>query len=160
MGFVDLSDLPNDFAGCHGGLSPIAPDTHAIVQCASHLEADDIADDTMMFKKLQKHVGGFTGGRVSHLSLVLATVGAFVREVAVIPDIGGPPNGHLELLPRHKWRNIIAQWFNSSEEDDISDSTGEEEVDHTNNYADRSDDGSDASDVHSDVTEDDGSLGD
>ena len=158
MGFVDLRDLPENFVGSFGGISPITSDIYAIVQYATYLDEEDVDDDTKMFKPLQKNIGGFTGGRVSHLSLLLATVAAFEREIIVIPDLGGPPNCYLEVLSRHKWRNVIIDWFNNGEDEGLSDSTGNSS-DIAPNYADGSDASSDESSVQSDLTQDDGSLG-
>ena len=103
-------------------MSPILPDIHAIAQCANYAHDVDEDDNFLMFKRMQKHVGGFTDGMVSHLSLTLATVGAFVQEIVVIPNLGGQPNMHFELLPRNKWRCMLIEWLNM-DVDCVSDSS-------------------------------------
>ena len=96
MGFLDLCALPPNFDVRVGGLDQLIPGTYAIVQCAEYESTKERYKGLIMFKRLNKVVGGVTDGRVSHLDLYLAPVGAIVREVTVIPDMGGPPNGYFE----------------------------------------------------------------
>ena len=46
-----------------------------------------------------------------NLKFYFADVEAFVRPVAVIPDIGGPPNAYFVLKERSKWKSDFAQWL-------------------------------------------------
>ena len=99
------------------------------MQCASYAHNVDEDDNFLMFKRMQKHVGGFTDGMVSHLSLTLATVGAFVRKIVVIPDLGGQPNMYFELLQRNRWRCMLIEWLNTEDDDCVSDSSVDSDSD-------------------------------
>ena len=50
---------------------------------------------------------------VSHLSFLLADVEAFVKPVAVIPDIGGQPNSYFALREQASWKEMFTQWLES-----------------------------------------------
>ena len=136
MGFVDLGRLPADFEPAMGGLDQLSPGECAIVQCAECVSNAERQSDFTMFKRLKKFVTGYTNGRVSHLTLWLAPVGAIVREVAVIPDIGGDAGDYFEVLGRDKWKRLFCSWLRNPEEDDthMSDSDGEKGDVSADNY--------------------------
>ena len=64
----------------------------------------------------------------------MAPVDAVVREVLVIPNLGGPPNGYFEVLPRRRWRKALLEWFRDDLEDHISDCSTEPDAEPAQNY--------------------------
>ena len=70
------------------------------------------------------------------MMLWLAPVGSIVREVAVIPDLGGDAGAHFEILGRDKWKHLFCSWLRNEEEDDahMSDPSDDEEGQNGDNY--------------------------
>ena len=60
---------------------------------------------------ITKLVGGIMLNNVSHLTFYLASTEAFVKPVAIIPDIGGQPNSYFMLKPRASWREMFESWL-------------------------------------------------
>ena len=50
-------------------------------------------------------------GNVTKLTFYLADVEAFVEPIAVVPDIGGPPNAYFVCKNRAKWREDFVEWL-------------------------------------------------
>ena len=97
--FVDLRALPQDSCLNYGGID-LQPGIFAVVE-NSVLSTDETElAMSELFVPISKEVGGLTQNNVSHLSFFLADVEAFVKPVAVIPDIGGQPNSYFALRAR------------------------------------------------------------
>lgn len=56
-------------------------------------------------------------GRITQLAFYLAEVAAFVKPVAVIPDVGGLPNTYLMLRSRTQWKQDFISWLRKPYED-------------------------------------------
>ena len=84
-----------------------------------------------MFRPIRTIVGGIANNKVTSLVFYLADVEAFVEPVAVVPDIGGPPNRYFAVKARAEW----AADFELFLEDDHEEYNDEEEGGGTeNNY--------------------------
>ena len=71
-----------------------------------------------------------------------------MREVVVIPNLGGPPNGYFEVLPRKRRRKALLEWFRDDVEDHISDCSTEPDAEPAQNY--QSDEENDEQSIESD----------
>jgi len=110
-GFVDLSDVPNEFRIDMGGLTTIAPGIYAIVENATVVSGRNVAGKTELFTPITTEVGRMRDGRVAQLAFYLADVAAFVKPVVVIPNIGGPANSYLMLKSRTEWKEDFVSWL-------------------------------------------------
>ena len=163
MGFIDLRDMPGPINCEIGGVSALDPEIYCIVQCSECVhpvsQARNKEERRQMeldvFRPLTKIVGGFTEGKVSHLKFFLAPVDAIVRDVLITPDLGGAPNGYLEVLPRSRWRKALLEWFNDEQEDHLSDCSSDDTDCDVQNYT--SDTDSDVASLESSVDSTDNS---
>ena len=117
MGFVDLSDLPQDFAKNYANLAPLMLGIYAIAQCAEYIEDEARQAVSEIFIPIRKVVGGFTQNRVGKLELYLVDVESFVAPLAVIPDLGGPANEYFVIKDQVKWVNDFMEWLDSPYEE-------------------------------------------
>ena len=109
-GFVDLRELPHDCRLMYGGIE-LEPGIFGIVEnCVVTTDEDELRQSEL-FYPITKEVGGLTLNNVSHLTFYLADVEAFVKPVAVIPDLGGPPNGYFALHERATWKKMFTDWL-------------------------------------------------
>jgi len=141
MGFLDLQSLPPDFNGSYGGLSPIIPGIYAITQCAEFFVDESAINLSEIFIPIRKIIGGLTNNCVSHLQLNLVDVEAFVRPIAIIPDIGGNPNDYFMLKDREEWCQDFTHWLESPHHYDIIEESDDDDSqeDDQQNYASDSD---------------------
>jgi hypothetical protein len=114
--FVDLSALPPENDLNCGGLRPIPPGVYAIVESAEPDTAKSGAISEL-FIPILLEVGQMRHNRVTRLRFYLADVEAFAGPVAVIPDIGGPPNQYLQLKSRETWRKDFTSWLDMEHEE-------------------------------------------
>ena len=89
------------------------------------------------------------------MKFFLAPVDAIVRDVLITPDLGGAPNGYLEVLPRSRWRKALLEWFNDEQEDCLSDCSSDDTDCDVQNYT--SDTDSDVASLESSVDSTDNS---
>jgi hypothetical protein len=102
-GFVDLRELPDKHSAILGEL-PLEQSVYAIVEIAFFDEDETEVGLSEIFVPITKEIGGFTNNAVSHMKFYLADVEAIVKAIAVIPDIGGPPNAYFMDKDRETWR--------------------------------------------------------
>ena len=101
-GFIDLSTGDTDKLSTvtYGGVS-LTPSVHAIVESTNHENSGQNKDsESDMFRPIRTIVGGIANNKVTSLVFYLADVEAFVEAVAVVPDIGGPPNRYFTVKSR------------------------------------------------------------
>lgn len=126
-GFVNLGDIPHNSGLEYGGIA-LHPGIYGIVE--SSLVSDDEVEigRSDLFLPIATEVGGLTDNNVSNLRLFLADVEAFEEPVAVIPDLGGPPNGYFALNPRASWPDMFTEFLEiPPEENDMVDDYDEME---------------------------------
>jgi hypothetical protein len=126
-GFVDLRALPEDNDVQYGGYDGITPGLHAIVECADYVTTEIEVQRSEIFVPILKEVGEIRQGRVTKLKFYLAEVEAIVAPLAVIPDIGGPPNGYFVVRHRLQWQKDFVAWLREGQEvseDDITEYDG------------------------------------
>ena len=101
--------------GVNHGSCDITPGCFAIVECGVY---DDQTNDLIseIFQPLRTIVGGITHNQVSHFKFFLSDIEAFVRPIAVIPDLGGQPNGYFLLKDRSMWREDFESWLENPDE--------------------------------------------
>ena len=107
----------------YGGYDGITPGLHAIVECADYVTTEIEIQRSEIFVPILKEVGEIRQGRVTKLKLYLAEVEAIVAPLAVIPDIGGPPNGYFVVRHHRQWQEDFVQWLREGQEvseDDIT----------------------------------------
>ena len=51
----------------------------------------------------------------------LADTEAFAEPCCCTPDVGGPPNRHFYIPPRHRWAKLFTEWVQTKHEDNMSD---------------------------------------
>ena len=91
--------------------SRLQPAVCATVESAAFNEDNVEKQRSDIFVPITKDVSETLDQFGFNLKFCLANVEAFVRPVAVIPDIGGPANAHFELKERSKWKLDFAQWL-------------------------------------------------
>ena len=126
-GFVDLRALPEDNDVQYGGYDGVTPGLHAIVECADYVTTEIEVQRSEIFVPILKEVGEIRQGRVTKLKFYLAEVEAIVAPLAVIPDIGGPPNGYFVVRHRLQWQKDFVAWLREGQEvseDDITEYDG------------------------------------
>ena len=62
----------------------------------------------------------------------LASTDAFKEPVAVVPDVGGPPNRYFLVKSRSKWSNEFCAWLQAPHADDKMEVSDAEDT-HTDN---------------------------
>ena len=77
---------------------------YAVVENALFVEDEEEKELSEIFVPISKEVAGLTGNMVSHMQLYLADVEAIIKPIAVIPDIGGPPNRYFFIKDREQWK--------------------------------------------------------
>lgn len=123
---MDLRAIPAG-SGVKYAEIDLEPAVYAVVEGAKFVDDEDELDLSEIFVPILKEVGGLTGNAVSHLRFILADVEAIVKPIAVVPDIGGPPNAYFYTKDRETWRTDFMAFLDkdfdwrgdiSSEEDD------------------------------------------
>ena len=56
----------------------------------------------------------------------LADTESFAEPCFCIPNIGGPPNGHFCIPPRHRWAKLFTEWVQTKHEDNMSNTEAED----------------------------------
>jgi hypothetical protein len=77
---------------------------YAVVESAIFDDNEQSIALSEIFVPITKEMGGLTNNAVSQLKFYLADVEAIVQAIAVIPDIGGPPNAYFLVKDRETWR--------------------------------------------------------
>jgi hypothetical protein len=77
---------------------------YAVVESATFDDNKQSIALSEIFVPITKEIGGLTNNAVSQLKFYLADVEAIVQAIAVIPDIGGPPNAYFLVKDRETWR--------------------------------------------------------
>ena len=129
LGFLDLSELPDDFSFAYGGIDGIGKGIHGIVETASHDANDAEIKKSELFVPLTKTIGGMTAEFSSHRIFLLADCDAIVRPVAVVPNLGGPQNAYFEIKSRAKWKEDFVSWLEAPAVYDEMSSSDEEDSD-------------------------------
>jgi hypothetical protein len=96
-------------------------------------EAKDMVEEdgwsSDLFIPLLLDTGGKDADGVEVRKFYLASVDAFKAPLAVVPDIGGPPNRYFQVPSRSKWSNEFVDWLQAPHRDDeadVSESEGDE----------------------------------
>jgi hypothetical protein len=77
---------------------------YAVVESATFDDNEQSIALLEIFVPIIKEIGRLTNNAVSQLKFYLADVEAIVQAIAVIPDIGGPPNAYFLVKDRETWR--------------------------------------------------------
>ena len=88
---MDLTDILPPNSGILHGQTYLEPEVYAIVESSEDIARQRQYRYSELFTPISKVVGGIVNDRVTHLVFLLVTVDAFVKPIAVIPDLGGPP---------------------------------------------------------------------
>jgi hypothetical protein len=125
-GFVDLSDLPENSAINFADIDGLPPGVYGIVENAAYAQEENGGKKSEIMVPILKEIGGMANGCVTKLKFYLADVEAFLKPLAVVADIGGPPNAYFMIKSRSEWKEDFEEWleepdhdntFNSSEDD-------------------------------------------
>lgn len=110
LGFLDLRALPEGNNCTYAG-TDLNPGIYAVVENAYYVDDDEEKALSEIFVPITKEIGGLTGNMVSHMKLYLADVEAIVRPIAVLPDLGGPPNNYFLVKDRERWREDFIEFL-------------------------------------------------
>ena len=127
-GFVDLTSLPEN-AQVNYGDCDIEAGVYAIVECSRVITELGHAETSEIFQPISKIVGGLTNSLVSHLKFYMVDIEAFVKPVAVLPDLDGDSNAYFALKDRTDWRDDFVNWLEEPSDFDIIESSDSEESD-------------------------------
>ena len=109
-GFVDLRGLPLNHT-CTYQEFPLEQGVFAVVENAVYSNDEVEVGLSEIFVPIIKETGGITHNAVSHNKFYLADVEAIVKPIAVIPDIGGPPNAYFVVKDRETWRTDFMEFL-------------------------------------------------
>jgi len=101
-GFLDLRKLPPRNGIQYGGIDLI-PGIYAIIESANVSNDVEELDLLEIFLPKYKDVDANAADERPNLRFYLANVEAFVRPIAVIPDLGGAPNAYFWVKDRDSW---------------------------------------------------------
>ena len=80
-----------------------------------------------LFVPLTKIIGGYTDNFVSHRQFYLADCEAIVGPAAVVPNFGRGQHDYLQIKPRAKWKDDFITWLEEPIEEELLDSSDEDE---------------------------------
>jgi len=103
-GFVDLSDLNTNCRVNYGGIR-LTPGIYAVVENAAFVQDEEECEMSELFVPIEKFLAGTLEDIPLKLQFFLADVEAIVEPIAVVPDLGGPPNRYFQVKERDAWRN-------------------------------------------------------
>ena len=127
-GFTNLTKLPARSGLTYRGIN-LEPGIYAVIETATFSEDEDELELSEIFIPITKEVGVITDNMVTKLTFFLADVEAIVKPLAVIPDIGGPPNAYFWVKDRESWQQDFTEFLEKDlnlEEEISSDSSSEE----------------------------------
>ena len=92
---------------------------YAVVESALPEEAKSDTSCSDLFQPYLKNVGSLDEkGKVDGRIYELADTEAFLQPVAMIPDIGGPPNRYFRVSPRTDWHKPYIKWLDRPQHED------------------------------------------
>ena len=109
-GFVDLRGIPDKKTVVFKEI-PLERGIYAVVESALFVNDKNERALSEIFEPIIKEVSGLTNNAVSSMAFLLADVEALVEAIAVIPDIGGPPNAYFWVNSRETWRESFVSWL-------------------------------------------------
>ena len=117
--FVVLDCLPASRNGPEYGGVTLKNTTYAVVEsCEWEVNEQEIGRSDL-FVPLLKEIGELDAdGNVQDRIFYLAEVDAIVSPLAVIPDIGGPPNRYFYIKSRNDWANEFIAWVERPHHED------------------------------------------
>ena len=136
MGYLILDSIPRNFKLDIGHVDRINPGTYAFVH-ATYADANREEQKlSELFVPYFKYIGDTVLGAVAEYDFYLVPVESFKYPLAMVPDIGGPPNRYFRLKERKTWRAGFEYFLNDPRlrRVDDSDDEGEERA----NYVDMS----------------------
>ena len=101
-GFLDLSALSVYNCPSYGGIL-LKPGTYAVIESAVWVEDEELMSLSEVFIPIMLDVALITNNQVTKQTIFLADVEAIVEPIAVIPDIGGPPNSYFRVKECKQW---------------------------------------------------------
>ena len=111
-------------------------DVYAVVEYAEY-EEQDVKQEEQDNEQVEKlHTDLFrplllemrvVGPETHKRQFYLASTQAFVEPIAVVPDIGGLRNRHLQCKPRREWSDLFVDWLRAPHKDDRMAFSDEEE---------------------------------
>ena len=117
-GFVDFGDILPPDSGIVHGQCELQPEVYAIVESSEYLERKGHNEHSELLEPITKVVGGITNNHVTSMTFLLVSVEAFVKPIAVVPDIGGPPNRYFVVKDRSDWAECFTNWLEEDQEFD------------------------------------------
>ena len=109
---MDLRGLPKESNVELNGM-PLESAVYAVVESGVFDSDEASVELSEIFVPITKEIGGLTNNAVSHLKFYLADIDAIVGPIAVIPDIGGPPNAYFMVKERETWRTDFMKFLES-----------------------------------------------
>ena len=109
--------MPPDSGIVHGQCE-LQPEVYAIVESSEYLERKGHNEHSELLEPITKVVGGITNNHVTSMTFLLVSVEAFVKPIAVVPDIGGPPNRYFVVKDRSDWAECFTNWLEEDQEFD------------------------------------------
>jgi hypothetical protein len=101
-GFLDLQKLPARNSIQYGGIK-IDPGIYAVIETANVSNDGEELDQSEIFVPINKELDANANDSEPNLRFYLANVEAFVKPIAVIPDLGGALNAYFLVKDRESW---------------------------------------------------------
>ena len=128
--FVKLSNLPKNLE--YGGIK-LQDGVYAVVEVANYEHEAEAPDqqgylsDLFIPLRLELESEDLDGELTRRF--YLANTDAFKEPVAVVPDIGGPPNRYFLVKSRSKWCKEFCAWLQAPHTDDVVEVSDDELAD-------------------------------
>ena len=134
--FVKLRHMPTGRDALEYGGIVLQDDVYAVVEYAEYEEQDKEREEQDKEREEELHTDLFrplllemrvVGPETYKRQFYLASTQAFVEPIAVVPDIGGLRNRHVQCKPRREWSNLFVDWLRAPHKDDRMAFSDEEE---------------------------------
>ena len=115
--FVRIDGLPSRLKVEYGGIW-LKDGVFGVVEATTMTNDPKELAKSDLLVPLVKEVEHISDGEVDGRKFYLADTEAFVSACAVIPDIGGPPNGYFMVKPRSAWHKEFIAWIDRPHHED------------------------------------------
>ena len=130
--FVQITGLPSSGTALQYGGIKLKDGVYAVVEVADYEEKDEqpadqegLQSDLFVPVRLETEEPDENGDLERRF--YLADANAFEEAIAVVPDIGGPPNRYFILKSRKKWVKEFIRWLEAPHMDDNMEDSDDEE---------------------------------
>ena len=102
--------MPTGRNALHFGGIPLSDGVFAVVESSEIMVDDAEVTKSDLLMPISKEIEISADKSVGKRTFYLADTEAFEGPCCAIPDIGGPPNKYLVVMPRNEWKDFVIRW--------------------------------------------------